>query len=267
MAGQVTVFQVKTPAFQILKALLYRPALGVALAYLLQTRGTEEEEKLAAGQGLDPHLPPHPIHLALGKAPVLPLGKPQVGNGVAVAVRVREQVVLGQTHDEVQTVVLEPLEPYMAHQLTVAHDQADARAAEQGQADLEQGDALGGVGVAAAVVEQLPVQRYVKRALAHGDEQNIDLTPAEIPFRAIDAQPQLTRGRQQADKELCQHEIVQGHEAEKMLNPGLIRGRFGRVVEVLGYFAKRHVAALYQPDNKLRDELLPREVAHQGHVL
>jgi len=109
--------------------------------------------------------------------------------------------------------------------------------------------------------------RWVKRALAHGDEQNIDLTPAEIPFGAVDTQPQLAGGWQQADKELCQHEIVQGHESEKILNPGLIRGRFGRVVEVLGHLAKLHVAALYQANNELGDELLPREVAHQGHVL
>ena len=88
VAGQVAVFQVKPPAFQILEALLDGPALGVELAQLLQARGAKEKKKLAAGQRLDPHLPLHPIHLALGKAPVLPLGQPQVGNSVAVAVRV-----------------------------------------------------------------------------------------------------------------------------------------------------------------------------------
>jgi hypothetical protein len=36
---------------------------------------------------------------------------------------------------------------------------------------------------------------------------------------------------------------------------------------VLGYFATLYVAALHQTDSELRDDFLPRQIAHQGHML
>ena len=35
---------------------------------------------------------------------------------------------------------------------------------------------------------------YVPRAAAHGDEQNVDLTPAKVSFGAVQAQTQFARG-------------------------------------------------------------------------
>ena len=107
-----------------------------------------------------------------------------------------QAVVLGHPHDKRQLVVLEPLEPRVADELAVAHDQFDAFAAEQGHAIRGQGAAVGGVGIAAAVVEQLPAQRHVDVARTGGDEQDVDLALAEIPLRAVQAQAQLTlRGK------------------------------------------------------------------------
>ena len=54
--------------------------------------------------------------------------------------------------------------------LPVADDPADAVFAEQGHADFEYGDAVGGVGVAAAVVEQVLLKGHVDLARADGDE-------------------------------------------------------------------------------------------------
>ena len=81
-----------------------------------------------------------------------------------------QAVVLGHAHNSIQTVVFEPLEPRMADKFPVAHDQADAVFAQQGHADFEHGDAVGGVGVAAAVVEQVPLKGHVDFARADGDE-------------------------------------------------------------------------------------------------
>ena len=52
VAGQVAVFQVKPPAFQILEALLDGPALGVELAQLLQARGAKEKKGGGLIQGV-----------------------------------------------------------------------------------------------------------------------------------------------------------------------------------------------------------------------
>jgi hypothetical protein len=67
VARQVAAFQVKAVAFEVLKTLLYRPALRLQLSHLLQARRAKEEEKLAPGQGFDPYLPPHPIGLGNGQ--------------------------------------------------------------------------------------------------------------------------------------------------------------------------------------------------------
>ena len=86
----------------------------------------------------------------------------------------------------------------MAHEFAVAQHPANPVFAQHLDADPEQGDAVSRVGIAAAVVEQFSVEGYVKRALAHGHEQDIDPALAEIPLRAVQAQAQLALGRQQA---------------------------------------------------------------------
>ena len=169
-AAQMTGFQVKAPPFQILKALLNRPALGVQLLEVVQAgRGKKEDERVRR-HGLDPDLPPDPVDLHMGEAAHLPRHQAQVGHGLPPAVGMGQAVVLGQPHDKIQSVVFQPLEPRMTDKLPVADDQADAVFAEQGHADFEYGDAVGGVGVTAAVIEQVPVKRHVDLARADGDE-------------------------------------------------------------------------------------------------
>ena len=85
----------------------------------------------------------------------------------------------------------------MADKFPVAHDQADAVFAQQGHALFEHGDAVGGVGVAAAVVEQVPLKGHVDLARADGDEQDVHLALAEVPLRAVEAQAQLALRRHQ----------------------------------------------------------------------
>ena len=104
-------------------------------------------------------------------------------------------MVLGHPHGQRQLVVLKPLEPRVADEFAVAHDQLDAFAAEQGHTVREQGGAVCGVGIATAVVEQLPAQRHVAVARAGGDDQDVDLALAEIPLRAVQAQAQLALGK------------------------------------------------------------------------
>ena len=132
----------------------------------------------------------------------------------------------------------------MAHQLAVSQDQLHLVPAQHGQARFGHGDALGGVGIAAAVVEQVPVERHVPLAPTHGDEQDVDRALPEVPFGAVQTQAQLALPRQQADQEPGQGEVVQCYLTKEVLNPCLIRGRPGGIVEVLGHFAKLHVAAL-----------------------
>ena len=79
----------------------------------------------------------------------------------------------------------------MTDKIPVVDDQADAVFAEQSHADFEQGDAVVGVGIAVAVVEQLPAQRYVDSARSDGNEQDIDLARVEILFRAVQVQAQF----------------------------------------------------------------------------
>ena len=83
----------------------------------------------------------------------------------------------------------------MPHRLPVPRHQAYSLAAQHDQAGFEHGDALGRVGITAPVIEQLPVERHLKRALAHGHQQNINLALAEIPFGAVRAQVELALGR------------------------------------------------------------------------
>ena len=163
---------------------------------MVEAIGSEEEDEFIHRQDLEPSLPLYPVELHAGEVAHLPGGQPQVGHGLAAAVGVGQAVVLGHPHDKRQLVVLEPLEPRVADELAVANDQFDAFAAEQGHAIREQGDAVGGVGITAAVVKQLPAQRHVDVARAGDDEQDVDLALAEIPLRAVQAQAQLTlRGR------------------------------------------------------------------------
>ena len=82
----------------------------------------------------------------------------------------------------------------MAHKFAVAQHEANAVTAQQFEADLEDSDALGDVGIAVAVVEQFPVGRHVPTALAHGHEQDVDLALAHVPLGAVDAQAQFVRG-------------------------------------------------------------------------
>lgn len=70
-------------------------------------------------------------------------------------------MVLGQAYDKAQPVVLQPLEPGMAHRFTVPKDQRNLVSTQHGQARFEHSDALGGIEIAVAVIGQLPVQRHV----------------------------------------------------------------------------------------------------------
>ena len=85
------------------------------------------------------------------------------------------------------------MEPGRAHEFTLAQHEANPLAAQQVEADLQHGDAVGGVGMAAAVVEQFPVQRHVPVALAHGHEQEVDRALTHLPFGAVEAQTQFAR--------------------------------------------------------------------------
>lgn len=47
----------------------------------------------------------------------------------------------------------------MAHELAFPQEQLNLVPAQHGQARLEHGDALGGIGITAAIIEQMPVGR------------------------------------------------------------------------------------------------------------
>ena len=68
----------------------------------------------------------------------------------------------------------------MAHEFAVVQHPANPVFAQHPDADPEQGDAVSRVGIAAAVVEQFPVQRLMALTAAHRDEQNVDLALAEV---------------------------------------------------------------------------------------
>ena len=95
VAAQVTGLQVEAPAFEVLKALLDGPALGVELPHVRQAHVAKKKEEIPVRQGLDPDLSPDPVDLALGEAPGLSDGQAQVRNGLPAATRVGEQVVPG----------------------------------------------------------------------------------------------------------------------------------------------------------------------------
>ena len=77
--------------------------------------------------------------------------------------------------------VLEVLEPRMAHKFPVAHHQPHPVGAQHPKAKIQQRGAVARVRIAAAVVEQ-----------------HVYLALAEVPLRAVQAQAQLARARQQA---------------------------------------------------------------------
>ena len=197
-AMQVGDFLVESPPLQVLEVLLDGPAPGVKRVEVVEAVGGEEEDEFVRCQDLDPGLPPDPVELHVGEAAHLPGGQPQVGHGLPAAVSVGPAVVLGHPHDKRQLVVLKLLEPRVVDEFAVAHDQLDAFAAEQGHVVREQSDAVGAVGIAAAVVEQLPAQRHVAVARAGGDEQDVNLALAEIPLRAVQVQAQFALSGQQA---------------------------------------------------------------------
>ena len=106
-AAQVAVFQLKAAPFQVLKILLNGPAPGVELLQIRQAGGAkeEEEEDVAPSQRFDPALAPDPVDLPLSKAAHLPNGQLQVGNGLALAMGIGQQLMPGQAHDKIQPVV------------------------------------------------------------------------------------------------------------------------------------------------------------------
>ena len=133
-------------------------------------------------------MPPDAVHLGAGPAAHFPDGQAQVGHGPHLTVGRGDAVVPGQEHDKVQCFVLQPFEPGVARKFEVVQHEANAVTAQQFEADLEDGDALGGVGIAAAVVEQFPVERHMPTALVHGHAQDVDLALAHVPLGAVDAQ-------------------------------------------------------------------------------
>lgn len=83
----------------------------------------------------------------------------------------------------------------MPHEFALAQYEPDARTANQDQAYVERGNALGGVGITATLVEQFPVKRHLKLAPPHGYQQAIALALAEVSLRPAQAQAQLTLGQ------------------------------------------------------------------------
>ena len=231
----------------------------------------KRKRKSPPSRALTQTCPPHAVRLAVGETAHLPGGQAQVDQGRPPAVGEGELVAAGQAHNKIQAVVSEPLKPLLAHELTVPQHQPDAVFAQQLPADLQQGNAVAGIGIAAAVVEQLPGERPGERAPAHAHEQDIDLTLPEVPLRAVQAQAQLALGRQQARQQARQHlgqdQITQIHFAEKVLNARRVRGRLHGLVQVLGDGRKLDVAAVEQGPNKLTDKLLTSQVAHDGRGL
>ena len=99
-------------------------------------------------------------------------------------------------------------------------------------------------------------------AAAHRDEQHVDLALAEVPFRAVQAQAQFARARQQTNQQHGQGQVVQVNLAKKVLDSRLVRGQFRTVVEVLRHLAKWHVSAFEEPQHKTSDELLAGQILH-----
>ncbi|MBT9391660.1 hypothetical protein KLP40_00680 [Hymenobacter sp. NST-14] len=73
----------------------------------------------------------------------------------------------------------------MTYKLPVAQHEPNAVLTQHLYAGLQQGNAVSGAGIAAAIVEQFPVQGQLKGTLADGNEQNVDLALAKIPFGAV----------------------------------------------------------------------------------
>ena len=92
--------QGKPAPFQILEAGLNRPAFAVQLAQVGGVGRAEQKQVVAPGQGRNLRPAPDPVDLALGQ--LVALARPQVpvGNGLAAALAIGEQVVFGQAHDE-----------------------------------------------------------------------------------------------------------------------------------------------------------------------
>ena len=179
-ALQVRPAQGKAAPFQVLKTGFNGPALAVKLAQKSDVGRTEQEQVLAPGQGVNLRPSPDPVDLARGQLAALARVQAPVGHGVAAALAVSKQVVLRQAHDEENLLVLEVLEPRMAHKFPVAHHQPHPVGAQCPEAKIQQRGAVSRVGIAAAVVEQFPVQRLMALTAAHRDEQNVDLALAEV---------------------------------------------------------------------------------------
>ena len=100
-------------------------------------------------------------------------------------------------------------------------------------------------------------------AAAHRDEQNVYLALAEVPLRAVQAQAQLARARQQAHQQHSQGQVIQVDLAKKVLDARLVRGQFCAVVEMLRHFAKWYVSTFEEPQHEAGNELLAGQVPHQ----
>ena len=126
-------------------------------------------------------------------------------------------MVLGQAHDNIPPVVFPPRERRMTDKLPVAADRADAVFAGQGHAGFALCAAVGGVGVAAAVVGHLPVQGHVGLVCADGDGQDVHRALAEILFRAFQARARLALGGQQMQQQLGHRHVIEARFAERIL--------------------------------------------------
>ena len=98
--------------------------------------------------------------------------------------------VLLQADAKGNRLALQIAQPVTAHELAIRQQRADARPAKGGQKTLQEGDALGGVGVP-PMRQQLPEDRNGNPAISNAQHQNVDVASSSGHHASPGARPRF----------------------------------------------------------------------------
>lgn len=158
---------------------------------------------------------------------------------------------------------LQPPAPRLAHDFAVGQQDGDPLHAKDREEALQEGDPLGGVGVA-GLVQNTPEHRQSDAAIGDPQHQAVDVHRAERPVRAIQRQaPRAVADRDQAHQQPRPRIRVDLERAEEALQALVVRVHPGRAAKTGGQLGQIDAAHLEQRQQKLRQKTDPGAMPRQ----
>ena len=152
---------------------------------------------------------------------------------------------------------MQPGNPFISNEFAVAGERRQLLIGKRAQKALHQVDALSGARTA-RLVQNGPQQRHADLVHGHREHEDVQISPAKLPVRAVHRQmPGLAAQTQNRHGQAGHLDRVQTNLAEEPLKPPMHRGGLRGALDMRRQTVQVHRAGPGNPGHQLGHRLAP----------